>query len=135
MTRPSIVPAEILARLRSLCLELPESHEEAAWTGTRWMIGKKNFAHVVQIDAGWPPAYAKAASSDGPLTVLTFRVPIASADAARFQRAPFFRPPWFANIVGLAIDHASDWDAIADFVNASWRQLAPKRLHALVDPP
>jgi hypothetical protein len=64
-------PAPILATLRSMCLGLPEAHEELAWVGTRWCVRKRNFAHVLPIDAGWPPAYARAAGSDGPVTVLT----------------------------------------------------------------
>ncbi len=49
------VPQERLARLRVLCLELPAVYEEAAWAGTRWMIGKRNFTHAVMIERGRPP--------------------------------------------------------------------------------
>jgi hypothetical protein len=56
-----------------MCLALPEACEEQAWVGTRWSIRKRNFAQVVAIDAGWPPAYARAASTEGPAIVLTFR--------------------------------------------------------------
>ena len=68
------VAAAIVARLSAICLGLPEAWQERAWTGTRWMVGKKNFAHVVAIAEGWPPAYAQAAGHPGPLTVLTFGV-------------------------------------------------------------
>jgi hypothetical protein len=61
------VPREIVARLRSICLDLPEASEEPAWVGTRWSVRKNNFAHVLMIDAGWPPAYAKAAGASGPI--------------------------------------------------------------------
>ena len=67
------VPPRIVNRLRSMCLALPEACEEQAWVGTRWSIRKRNFAQVVAIDAGWPPAYARAASTEGPAIVLTFR--------------------------------------------------------------
>ncbi|MFQ6309804.1 hypothetical protein [Lysobacter capsici] len=99
MSEHASVPREILARLNAICLGLPEVHEESAWTGVRWMIGKKNFAHAVMIDRGWPPAYAQAAGRDGPLPVLTFRLPLARVAAPKFARAPFFKPPWFADIV------------------------------------
>ena len=127
------VSAEIVLRLSSICLGLPEAHEERAWVGTRWMIGKKNFAHVLTIAAGWPPAYAQAAGSDGPATVLTFRLPLPRADAPRFKRAPFFRPVWFPNIVGMTIDGHTDWDEVADLLTESYCVLAPKKLAALVD--
>ena len=48
---------------------LPEAYEEQAWVGTRWRVGTRTFAHVLAVDSGWPPAYARAAGSDGPLTV------------------------------------------------------------------
>jgi hypothetical protein len=64
--------AEIVDRLRSVCLAFPEAYEESAWVGTRWRIRKKTFAHVLTIEAGRPPGYARAAATEGPVTVLTF---------------------------------------------------------------
>lgn len=134
-TQHLIVPDEILARLRLECLDLPEAYEEQAWAGTRWMVAKKNFAHVLMIDNGWPPAYAKAAKSDGPICVLTFRAPVAMLDAPRFERHPFFRPVWFPNIAGMVLDGETDWDEVATFLVGSYCVLAPKKLVALVDRP
>jgi hypothetical protein len=122
------VPDAIVRRLRKICGALPEVVEEEAWAGTRWCVRKKNFAHVVQIDAGWPPAYAKAAGSDGPLTVLTFRSAIAEFDANAFAEGPFFRPVWFRDIVGVALNKSTDWKAIAEFVTDSYCRLAPAGL-------
>ena len=126
------VPETVLHRLRLVCLDLPEAAEERAWIGTRWVVSKKNFAHVLMIDAGHPPAYAKAAGHDGPLCVLTFRGPRPAIDAPRFARAPFFRPPWFDNIVGMLIDATTDWDEVEDLVVQSYGLLAPKRLREKV---
>ena len=58
MTASTDVAPEIVARLRSMCLALPEAYEEQAWVGTRWRIRKRTFAHVLTIDAGWPPRTA-----------------------------------------------------------------------------
>lgn len=135
MSEHAGVPSEIAARLNAICLGLPEVHEASAWTGMRWMIGQKNFAHAVMIDRGWPPAYAQAAGSDGPLLVLTFRLPVARLAAPKFARPPFFKPQWFANIVGVAIDAHTDWDEIADLIAESYCVLAPKKLVARVDRP
>lgn len=135
MSEHATVPGEIVARLNAICLGLPEVHEESAWAGVRWMIGKKNFAHAVMIDRGWPPAYAQAAGNDGPLPVLTFRLPAARLAASKFARAPFFKPPWFANIVGVAIDARTDWDEVADLIVESYCVLAPNKLVALLDRP
>jgi hypothetical protein len=124
---PPVAPAT-LARIRLTCLELPEVTEESAWTGVRWCVSRKNFAHVLNIDAGWPPAYAKAASTDGPACVLTFRLSESRCAAARFRNAPYFRPVWFPNIAGVVIDRATDWDEIDELLRDSYRELAPRKL-------
>ncbi len=131
---PDVAP-EIISRLALVCLNLPEAYQERAWVGTRWCVRQKNFAHVLVIDAGWPPAYARAAGAKGPLTVLTFRVPVAKLAASRFARLPFFRPVWFPNIAGMVIDDSVDWDAVADLLVGSYCTVAPKTLVALVDRP
>lgn len=127
------VPKEVLARLRLVCLDLPGAYEEPAWVGTRWMVGKKNFAHVVVIDEGRPPAYAQAAGTEGPACVLTFRTPKAAPRPPRLKRHPFFGPVWLPNIVGVFIEANTDWDDIAALVTESYCVLAPKKLSALVD--
>ena len=80
---------------------------------------------------GWPPAYARAAKSDGPLTVLKFRSG-ARLEASRFSKAPFFKPVWWPDIAGLAIDAATDWDEVADLLTGSYCLLAPKKLVAQI---
>jgi hypothetical protein len=127
------VPADLLAALRSCCLTLPEAYEEPAWTGTRWCVRSKNFAHAVMIDGGWPPAYARAAATDGPACVLTFRAAGAELDALAHAGAPFFKPVWFPDIVGLRLDGATDWDEVTELVTESYRVLAPKSLVARLD--
>jgi hypothetical protein len=131
MTKPQ-PPQFLIDKLRLICLDLPESVEEQAWTGTRWTVRTKNFAHVVMIADGWPPAYTEAAGSAGPLCVLTFRTPRPAADTPRFGRAPFFLPRWWPDIVGMAVAEHSDWDQIEDLLVASYCALAPKRLAAQV---
>jgi hypothetical protein len=127
------VPPEIVERVRSLCLALPETYEEAAWAGTRWCVRKKNFAQVVSIDNGWPPAYAQAAESDGPLVVLTFRSREAELNALHFTEAPFFKPVWFPDIAGVVLDERTDWDEVAELITESYCMLAPGKLTALLD--
>lgn len=122
------VPPEIVARLRAICLALPAAYEESAWVGTRWKIGRHNFAHVVAIDAGWPPAYARAAGSRGPLLVVTFRVPESKLEMARFAQRPYFKPVWWPDIAGVVIDADTDWDEVETRLTDSYRALAPKSL-------
>lgn len=129
MARPG-VPADLLAALRAICLGLPAAYEEAAWTGMRWMIGRRNFAHALMIADDWPPAYARAAATPGPLAVVTFRVP-RRRDIAPFTVPPFFKPVWWPDIAGVGLDAGTDWERVADCLIDSYRALAPKGMAAL----
>ena len=134
MNRRPDVPAEIVKCLRFSCLALPDAYEEDAWVGTRWCV-RKNFAHVVLIEDGWPPAYARAVDSDVTQCILTFRATGEELAALSAQGAPFFKPPWWTDIVGVVLDEATDWDEIAELVTESYCVLAPAKLAALVDRP
>jgi predicted DNA-binding protein (MmcQ/YjbR family) len=127
-TKRPDVPPKIVAKLRAICLALPEAREEKAWAGTRWRVGTKTFANVVMIADGWPPAYAKAAKNDGPICVLTFESPALAVDAETFTRPPFFRPPWRRTVVGLALGGRVDWEDVGKLIAASYCMLAPKKL-------
>ena len=122
------VPPDTVARIAAICLALPATYEEKAWTGTRWMVGKKNFAHVVRIEDGWPPAYAQAAGTRGPVSVLTFRSGLAKKDAPHLWQRPFFKPVWFEDIFGLALGEDTDWKRVGTLLVASYAVLAPKKL-------
>lgn len=131
--RPDI-PKETLKRLRAICSRLPEVREESAWTGTRWRIRKKTFAHVLMIANAWPPAYAQAAATEGSVCVLTFRSTLAAFEPAAFTDRPFFRPRWFPDIAGIFLDRQTDWDEIAALLTASYIALAPKKLTQSIAP-
>ncbi len=130
MVGPDLDPRYV-ARLGTICAALPEVVEEDAWVGVRWTIRKKNFAHLVAIADGRPAAYAEAAGTAGPSTVLTFRSSGEELDALRAIGPPFFKPVWFRDIVGLVLPadpSAVDWDEVAELVTESYRVLAPRRL-------
>lgn len=127
LKRPA-VPGAVATRLRAICLGLPEAYEENAWVGLRWRVRKKTFAHVLMIDSGWPPAYAKAAGSDGPACVLTFRSLLPEVDESAFREPPFFKPVWWPDIAGVFLDDGTDWVDVAKLIEASYRVLAPKQL-------
>ena len=129
------VPADIVAALRTACLALPEAYEEPAWVGTRWRVGKQTFAHVVMIESGWPPAYARAAGSDGPIVVVTFRSSGAELEALSSVGQPFFRPPWAPNVVGMVLGPDVDWGEVTELVTESYCVLAPQRLVPRVERP
>jgi len=122
------VPKTVLTRLRKACLALPEVREEQAWVGTRWRIRKDTFAHVLMIADGWPPVYARAAGTDGPVCVLTFQSLGPRVDPETFSRAPYFRPLWRPDILGRRLDADVDWRDITKLLTASYCLLAPKKL-------
>ncbi len=128
------VPDKVLAKLRAICLTLPEAYEETAWVGTRWMVRKRNFAHVLAIRDRWPPAYARAAGADG--VVLTFRV--SALDYGAFDGAdPRFFPCewgtlWGTKVVGLKLGRSIAWGEVEALVVESYRLLAPKKLATAV---
>ena len=135
MTEHPEVPLEIVAKLRSVCLGLPEAYEEPAWVGTRWGIRKQTFAHVLMVESGWPPAYARAAGSDGPIIVLTFRSSGPELDALSRAGHPFFKPVWFPDIVGMVLDAGADRDEVTELLTESYCVHAPKKLVDLVERP
>jgi hypothetical protein len=125
------LPGAVLERVRAICTALPGVVEEPAWTGIRWCVGGKNFAHVVAIRDGRPPAFARAAGHDGPLVVLTFRATEEDREALRHVGRPFFHPPWGSRwtppVIGVALDDGTDWDDIEAWLVDSHRLLAPTR--------
>ena len=129
------VRPEVLAELRRICLGFPVVREEEAWVGTRWRIRQRTFAHVLFVDAGWPPAYARAAGTDGPATVLTFRSSPPELDVLRSGSGPFFAPPWRADEVGMILEDDVDWQEVAELLTESYCLQAPQRLAATVERP
>jgi hypothetical protein len=129
------LPLEIVTELRLVCLAFPEACEEPAWVGTRWRIRNRTLAHVLTVDSGWPPAYARAAGTTGPVTVLTFRSSGPELDALRSAGKPFFAPRWRAEEVGMVIDAGVDWNEVAELLTESYCVLAPKKLVELVNRP
>jgi hypothetical protein len=117
------VPAPALAELRSICGGLPEAYEEPAWTGTRWRIRKRTFAHVLTRDG-----------PNGPVTLLVFRASGPEFDVLKHAGHPFFWPGW-NNALCMVFDDATDWDEVQELVTESYCMLAPKKLVAQVDRP
>ncbi|WP_354701433.1 hypothetical protein DSM112329_01746 [Paraconexibacter sp. AEG42_29] len=133
-TAPEVPPA-VVARLRAICLALPEAHEQPAWVGTRWRIRTRTFAHVLPVDEGRPPVFARAAGTDGRADLLTFRAAGQELEVLRAIGHPFFAPPWPADSVGLILGDGTDWTEVAELLTESYRALAPKRLAESVDGP
>ncbi|MFF0275704.1 MmcQ/YjbR family DNA-binding protein [Streptomyces sp. NPDC004330] len=135
MSSPGDVPPEILNRLRSICRQMPESHEEPAWIGVRWRIRARTFAHVYAPDVERSPVYAPYATEGREPVVMTFRVPDDDLLGLTAPGFPYFRADWGPNVVVAVLGDHTDWTEIAELVTDSYCGMAPKFLAARVPNP
>jgi hypothetical protein len=127
--------AEIVVRLAATALALPEAYEEDAWTGVRWRIRARTFAHVMVAQAGFESSFRDLTGIVEPTTVLTFRATGEELLAVVHAGLPFYKPAWSPTIVGMVIDDDTDWSEVADLVTESYRVCAPQKLARLLDDP
>ena len=119
------VPDEVEARVREACLGLPDAYEERAWAGTRWMVRKRTFAHVLGVDVRGQES----------LVVLSLRSTGEELEVLRHAGHPFFVLGWGRDAVGMVLDDDTDWDEVRELVTESFCVMAPQKLVALVDHP
>jgi hypothetical protein len=119
------VPADILRKLRDRCLALPDVAEEQAWTGRRFVVRRRNFAHV----------FARCNEHGELVTIVAVRSPDEERGALVASGHPFFRLGWGRDAIGMVLDQNTDWEEVREIVTESYCVLAPKKLVALVDRP
>ena len=124
---------EVVRRLGATALALPEAYEEDAWTGVRWRIRGRTFAHVVVAQEGYESSYFEITGLPGPETVLTFHATGDELLALVHAGLPFYKPPWSPTIVGLVLGEDTDWTEVAELVTESYRHCAPQKLVRLLD--
>ena len=119
-----------LARLRAVCLALPEAHEVEAWGEPTFRVRNRMFAMHASADthhgAGRPAVWIKSRHVTQDLLV-------------RGEPARFFVPPYVGKSgwVGAHLDRGADWEVIGDLLRDGWLLAAPKTLaaKALTSPP
>ena len=127
---------EPVDRLRRICLELPEAHEEPAWVGVRWRVRTKTFAHVIDVDEDSPPSLAKVREVVAlPATIVTFRSAGLELQALRDGGHPFCYVGFGRDAMAMALDDDTDWAEVRELLTESYCLLAPKQLAALVARP
>ena len=131
---PRIEPAgDVVTRVAATALALPDAYEEDAWTGVRWRVRGKTFAHVLVAQQGYTSAYRDLTGVIEPTTVLTFH---SSGDEllALVHAGPrFYRAPWSSTMVGMVLDDATDWAEVAELGTESYRLCAPLKLRRQLD--
>ena len=116
------IPTDVEARLREICLALPETTEEQPYNGFRWMIRRRNFCQVFALDEGG--AEAKV--------MIVFRSDPPEHEVLAQLGHPFFAGGWGNNVMGMILDDAVDWTEVAELLCDSYCIMAPKKLAALV---
>jgi len=112
-----------LARLRKLCLALPEAEEKIAWDDPTFRVRNKIFA-MHKIGDGRPSLWCKSDVSERDGLVES-------------QPDVFYVPPYVGSKgwIGVRLDApALDWARVSAIVFESYRRIAPKRLGAALDP-
>ena len=121
MAQPT--PGKLLARVRKICLALPEATEKEAWGAPTFRAGRMfaTFADHYH-DADWVALWAVAPPGAQELLV--------DGDPERF-----FVPPYVGGKgwVGVVLDGAVDWGMVAEAVEEAYRMIAPKRCLDLLD--
>jgi hypothetical protein len=125
----------VVSRLGSVALALPEAREEEAWTGVRWRIRARTFAHVAVAQMGYESSFRDLTGVTDPTTVLTFQARGDELLALVHAGLPFYKPPWSPTVVGMVLDDDTDWTEVAELVAESYRACAPRRLTRLLDEP
>jgi hypothetical protein len=115
--------AAAIARLRAICLALPEVTEKIAWGEPTWRAGKifaqmDTHHHGAEHVAVWLPARPGVQEA------------LIEEDPARF-----FRPPYVGHKgwVGVRIDRRPDWRVVAGLVAEAYREVASPRLVARLE--
>jgi hypothetical protein len=122
--RRAVTRPEVLKKIRSLCLALPETSEKQAWGGPTFRVRDKMFAMYMDNHHG-----------DGRICVwcnsdADARDALISADPARFFVPPYMGPRGW---LGVCLDKRLGWKRVTDLVEHAYRRTAPKRLLAELD--
>ncbi|MCU1392426.1 MAG: hypothetical protein JWM34_854 [Ilumatobacteraceae bacterium] len=128
------VPLDIVAELRAICTSLPEAWEAPAWTGTRWGVRQRTFAHVMGLAKGGIRRRTQRVRTRD-VVIVTFRSQGDEFDALCAAGHPYFRGDWGRDVVGMVLDERTDWAEVRELLTDSYCALAPKKLVALVDRP
>ena len=120
------MPAGPLARLRRICLALPEAHEVEAWGEPTFRVRNKLFAMYAARDnhhgAGRPAVWCKAAPGNQALMV--------GAQPDRYFVPPYVGPSGW---VGVWLDRRPDWTQVEELMRDSYRLVAPRKLAASLE--
>jgi predicted DNA-binding protein (MmcQ/YjbR family) len=120
--------AAVLARLSTVCLELPEAIADDRHPPHRgFVVGKRNFAWFT-VDEHGDGRVALGVRASG-----KENEELVASDPERFGLPKYVaRHGWVTYFLDL-VDRPVDWAEVAELVRDSYRLQAPKRLARLLD--
>jgi YjbR len=130
VSAPIEVPEDIVERVRTLCLALPEvtvridySLIRARSTAQSFDIRRRSFCLLV----------AREAPAGQPVPLLVLRAGPEERKALLSIGHPFFAARAGRDRIVVVLTDETDWAEIRELVTESYRILAPKKLTALLD--
>lgn len=121
-----MMPPSPLARLRRICLALPEAHEVEAWGEATFRVRNKLFATYASAGnhhgGGRHAVWCKAGPGNQQLMV--------AAEPSRYFVPPYVGPNGW---IGIWLDRKPDWTEVAALMHDSFRLVAPKKVLAQLD--
>ena len=130
MSAPVELPEDIVERVRTLCLALPEvtvrvddSLTTSRSTAHSFDIRRRSFCLLV----------ARENSKGKPVPLLLLHAGPEEREALLSVGHPFFASRTGRDRIVVVLTDDTDWEEIRELVTESYRILAPKKLAALLD--
>ncbi|HEX3714447.1 MAG TPA: MmcQ/YjbR family DNA-binding protein [Trebonia sp.] len=117
---------DLAARLREICLALPEVTERPSHGAPTWFVqDKKSFVTL----------WAAGHHADGFPHLWCAGLPGVQEALAGSSPGRFFRPPYVGHRgwIGVRLDGGVDWAEVAELCADAYRAVAPARLIAVLD--
>lgn len=110
-------PTKLLKQARRVCLALPEAVEQETWGHPTFRVGKKIFATF-------------GIGDEEGATTMSMKAPAGEQEVLLATGEPFFYPKYVGSKgwIGVALGDGTDWQELAELVEDSYREIAPKRL-------
>jgi predicted DNA-binding protein (MmcQ/YjbR family) len=109
------------ARIRKLCLALPEAHEKEAWGTPTFRVKDKMFAMWTDADShngkGNEAIWIKSDADNQQLMI--------SLEPKRYFSPPYMGPSGW---VGVYVNAKTDWKQVEALLRDAWESIAPKKL-------
>src|SRR5712691_12470936 len=112
-----LTPAQVLARIRRICLALPETTEKEAWGAPTFRVRDRIFVMFMNDHHG-----------DGRLAIWCnadrdAQVALVDADPRRFFVPPYVGPRGW---IGIRLDRRPNWRLVTTLVHDAYAQAAPQ---------